>query len=222
MAEKRWDDYWKRYNKGTSYSPKPVKTFSAVSGENLLRNRWIWLSVFVLVATLAIVYVGFQTGNYIRVLEMNKTRIQLRLDECMERVNSLTDSLTTCNSNLDSKSQALERCIEQRESYRSDYRSCLDRLNEKSSALASLEDDYNECKDDLSDCKDDLSDCRHDLNSYKTKYNTCKDDLNTTKYNYAKDYCCLLNETWGNITSWRFESGKVICTNSTNDTQLVC
>ena len=217
-----WDDYWRKFRSGE----RGVRRLELPG-----INRWFLLSILIIIGTVLIAYIGIKTGSYIEVLERNRTELLMNLTNCQNQLTILTDSLTTCNNNLESKSQALESCQQEKSTLSDSLDSCKEDLDVCKEDYDDLEIDYKECKDDLDDykkdlktCKSDLSDCKDDLNSCNDNYDSLNSAFGTVKENYAKDYCCLLNQTQGNITSWKYDSTskKIVCTNSTSDNALTC
>ena len=217
MAGPSWDDYWKKFRGEREFS------------FDIKLNRWVLLSIIIIVGALAISYLGMKTGSYIRILEENTTLLLKSLTECKNEVQSLTDSLNTCNNNLESKSTALETCQVERKTLQNSLDSCRNDLDEWKERYDSLEVDYKACQSDVDDwkdkyneCDDDLDACKDDLSDYKNRYNTCSNDLSTLKQKFAKCYCCEhLNTT---IVYYKIEDNTIFCsqTNTTGYAEVNC
>ena len=226
-----WDDYWKKFKVRETRFEFEV-------------NRWILISLLLVIAVIALAYFNIRTGSYLRLVEKNTTEILNNLSLCYSEKESLALDLETCNSNLESKSLALTNCQREKNRISESLSECEDDLDSCKDDYKLIEESYDTCKDDLEefedflddnnlddvddlrdkwrDMKSDLSDCQNDLSSCQDDLGDCNNNYTDLLNNYAKGYCCLLNQTFGNITSYRVSDNKVVCTNSTSDTALVC
>ncbi|MCD6402715.1 MAG: hypothetical protein J7K98_00090 [Candidatus Aenigmarchaeota archaeon] len=221
MSKHGWDDYWKKFKGEGKRLSLNLK---------LEVNRWVLISLLIIVGVIAISYIGMETGKYIKVLEQNTTLLLQNLTKCEKEVQNLQDSLSSCNSNLESKTLALQNCKNEKKTLQTSLNDCKDDLDEWKDKYSSLEDDYEECQVDLddykekySDCKDDLNDCKDDLDDYKSKYNTCTDDFNDLKTKFAECYCCEHNNASGTYY-YKIDGNNILCsaTNATGYSEVNC
>ena len=232
MTERKWKDYWERYKtsssgqrKSETSTPKPLEiTLPSF-------NRQLVLMVLLIGAVIVLSFLNLKTGNYLKILENDKSALEKELALCKNQTQNITYDLSVCNENLESceedltaKVDQLDECESRRDELDDSLSSCKQDLDELKDDYRNIERDYNKLEEKYKDCKDDLDDCNDELDSCKDDLDSCESDYDTMKANYAKDYCCLLNQTQGNgnITSWRIEDNKVVCTNSTSDTSLSC
>lgn len=226
MGRQPWDNYWNKFKKPGEFSFRRPEI-----------NRWALISILLTVTVAALVYFNVKTGSYIKILEKNKTELLSNLTLCYSERESLTSDLEACNSNLESKSSALMKCQGEKneldksldecetdyELMRDSYNDCKDELDEFKDFLDDNNlDNIDELRDKWDDMKSDLSDCQSNLSNCQNDLDTCETDYEELLANYASDYCCLLNQTSGNITSYKIDDNRVVCTNSTNDTTLTC
>jgi len=148
----------------------------------------------VLIITIGILgYFNYTTGNYVKILEVNKTNIEGHLKTCNNQSQFLSSSLNACNTSLDT---------------------CNDNLSSKTTSLVKCESEKNSVSNSLSNCNNDLNSCENVRDAYIDDLNACGDDLDhcnnakaTLRDNYAKDYCCLLNKTHYTISSNKITCG---------------
>jgi hypothetical protein len=148
----------------------------------------------VLIVTLGIFsYFNYTTGNYVKILEVNKTDIEGHLKTCNNQNQFLSSGLNTCNKKLDT---------------------CNDNLSNKSTSLNKCENEKSSVSDSLSNCNEDLNSCENVKDACGDDLNSCSDDLDrcnnakaTLRDNYAEDYCCLLNKTHYTISSNKITCG---------------
>jgi len=181
------------------------------------------LIVIALCVVLAILlFVNVSTGNYVSILEGNRTTLKNRLKTCDENKNILNSNLNacnsnlgTCNENLEKKSSSLLACQNEKVGLSTSYSSCNSDLKTCENDLSEYESDYNSCQNDLDDLNNDIDNCEHDLSDCQSNSTSVDSNYNALKTNYAKDYCCLLNKTHYSISS-----NKITCGDS--GTTLTC
>jgi hypothetical protein len=165
-------------------------------------NKSLIISLILITIIGILSYFNYTTGNYVNILEVNKTNLEDQLIACNNQTQCLTANLSTCNINLNT---------------------CNDALSGKSTSLFKCESEKNSVSDSLSTCNKDLDSCENIRGAYRIDLNSCNGDLdscnsakNTLRNNYAKDYCCLLNKTYYTINN-----NKITCTDS-EGTSISC
>jgi hypothetical protein len=152
------------------------------------------LIVLILILVIGVLsYFNYTTGNYVKILEGNKTNIEGHLKTCNNQNQFLSSGLNTCNTKLNT---------------------CNDNLSNKSTSLNKCENEKSSVSDSLSNCNNDLNSCENVKDMYSVDLNSCNDDLNrcnnaksTLRDNYAEDYCCLLNKTHYTISGNKITCG---------------
>lgn len=225
--KKRYTDYWKKFSGESTKRMNFNFLRSGSDSSSVLSfkfnfDKWIVFSILLFMTIGILLYTNYTTGNYVKILESNNTELESKLNDCIHEnlnltnmVNGLNSSLNMCNEDLDNKIHILNTCQNEKNECQSEKIS-LD------ASLSNCKDDVDECKSEYAILRSDYDDCKDDLNDCKDENKSCDNDYNNMKINYAKDYCCLLNQTQGGITSYRVESNRIICTNSTSDVQLSC
>jgi len=198
-------------------------------------NRTFLIFLILLISIGILSYFNFSTGNYAAILEKNITTIKNDLSTCKNQTKILSSDLTTCNADLDtcdedlsSKSSLLTECVDDKRSFSDSLSTCEDDLNDCENSVKSFRDFCSEegfdSLDDLinyiNDLREGESECEDDLDECRDEKSNCQNNYDTLKENYAEDYCCLLNQTEGDITHYSISNNEINC--GTSGTALTC
>jgi hypothetical protein len=191
-------------------------------------NKSLLLALILITVIGGLSYVNYINGNYIAILEKNKTNVENHLSECRNQTQSLSSELKTCNTNfgickdtLLNKSMSLSICENEKMNLNISLSTCNDNLGICEDELHDFYlflsernlNDLGDLRMYINDLKDEKNDCENDLD-------TCSNDKYTLISNYAKDYCCLLNQSLGTITHYSISNNRITC--GTTGTALTC
>ncbi len=183
-------------------------------------NKPLYIFLFLVFAVSILSYLTYIRGNYIGILEQDKTNLEGQLGDCNIETQSLTSNLNECNRCLEGNKTSLEICSTERKSLSSTLSSCKGDLNLLEDDITSWRLDYDSCVDDLGYCEDEIDEQDEDLDECRSDLSDLESDHNAMKNNYAEDYCCLLQNTDPSITHYSASDTSVSCGSS--GTELSC
>ena len=204
MAEKKWNDYWKKYKnefqvpkdtykpkikpessvKFSQKTPKPKLTAKSSNGFNLTA----FFMVVLFLGILGLGYFQFKSAKTIEVLENEKFEYQCKLGNCTEQLENMNSSLKSCDLSLKSCNEDLTKNIgnlnlrtKDKESIDKSYKTCKDDLIQSRRDYQNVKSDYDDCIKALDKKGDDFNSCSSNLNALKTNYqNLCSTYCNQT------------------------------------------
>jgi len=215
MSDKRWSDYWKKYKDlKLLKKERPTITITPRLPTHGINKQAI-VFILLLIGVFGLSVINYRTGNYVNVLETNKTCLENELAICKNQTSNLSSNLTecsgdldTCEDSLDSKTKSLSRCQTEKSDLSSEISDCKAETKTCSNDYKVLESDYDNLEDDYNDCEDSLD-------SIDGDYNELRNNLE----NYAAiGKCCPLNKT-----HYEFDSGnnRINCLDS-GGTSITC